>query len=119
MLKKQIEIILTFIIIVGIGILAIKARNDQARAGESYNKAIANISKTGTGALLNYEVSHGQVPVNSYSMDPYSAARKINNPAVLQKMAREEAARIMQTGDMSRVHTEMQSRGLLKNIKNK
>ncbi len=107
MAKRFLEAILTLIIIVGITILAFEARNEKV-AMDAYTMALA----VNPGEINpHWEEAAEQVP------DLYSEADKTRDPAALQGMAQKEAERIIATGDVSRLHSEIAKTGIVREEK--
>ena len=101
MFKKTVEFVLTVIILIGIGILGARIRNEQDTL-EYYHMAMAG--QPVEGQELNTAI------------DPYEFASDTQNVAVLQSLAKEEAQRILNTGDISRLQGEMEKDPLLNAI---
>ncbi len=103
--KKILEFVLTIIILIGIGVLGIRARNEEAAISNTYITAMAG---TETQSIAT--------PYSSLKPDdnPYVAAKSVQDPSMLQNLAQQKAMRILSTGDVSRLQTEMEKTGILK-----
>jgi hypothetical protein len=104
MFKRAVEFVLTVIILIGIGILGMRVRSEQ-QAIEYYHVAMAG--QPAEGQEFNTAI------------DPYELASDTQNVAVLQGLAQEEAQRILSTGDMTRLQSEMKKDPILNAIANR